>query len=91
MASQGSGDQKPDLRKLRSDNKGRNLNRKGRFKGKSNRYPTIRKFKGKTEGLDRHVYDVGNTTQAEQFTEITKKLASYAGAIVRNHRTFVAR
>ena len=79
MASQESGDQKPDPGNLRSDNSGRNLNRKGWFKGKSNQYPTIQKFKGETEDLEGHVYDVGNTTQAEQFTETTTKIASYAG------------
>ena len=36
-------------------------------------------FKGDTEGLEGHIYDVGVSNQAELFTNTTKKVLSYAG------------
>ena len=77
MSSQDTKDVKPDLSKSKNTNNERRSGKKGRFKGR--RFAEQQKFKGKTEGLKGHVYNVGTTTQAEQFTETTKKLASYAG------------
>ena len=77
MSSQGGSDTKPDMSKLRSSNSDRKGNKKGRFKNK--RCPTSQRFKGETDDLEGHIYDVGTRTQAEQFTKTTKKLASYAG------------
>ena len=78
MASQGPGESKPDVAKLKSENGNKNQRRKGRFQGQRNRYNTPVKFKGETDGLDSHAYDVDTTSQAELFTEMTKKLTSYA-------------
>ena len=87
MSSQGPTEAKPDL--SRSSNTDRKSSKKGKFKGR--RFIPTQRFKGETEGLDGHVYDVGTTTQAEQFTETTKKLASYAGRTCKEpqdiHRT----
>ena len=74
MLSQEQKDVKPDLTKLGNASNDKRSGRKGHFKGR--RFAGSQKFKGETEGLEGHVYNVGTTTQAEQFTETTKKLAS---------------
>ena len=79
MASKGPGEIKLDITKSKSENDSRKSRRKGRFQGQRNRYNTPNKFKGKTDGLDGHIYNVNTTSQVELFTETTKKLASYAG------------
>ena len=65
---------KPNL--SRSSNINKKSGKKRKFKGRC--FIPTQRFKGETEDFDGHVYNVGTTTQAEQFTETNKKLASYA-------------
>ena len=60
MSLQGEGEFKPDVGKTRSDggNKRNNNKKKGRFQGQRGRY-VAPKFKGETEALSGHIYDVG--------------------------------
>ena len=82
MSSQDLNKSKPNLTKTRS-NDGNNKNtgnrRKGRTRGQQNIFVQPAKFKGETEALHGHIYDVGTSNQADLFTETTKKIASYAG------------
>ena len=80
MSSQGEGESKPDVGKTKGDggNKRSYNKKKGRFRGQRGRYITP-KFKGETEALSGHIYDVGTNNQADLFTETSKRLANYAG------------
>ena len=60
-----------------------NRRNRGNFRRKGNQKPSSiisrSKFKGDTEDLDGHIFDVGAQNQAEMFGVTLKKLASYAG------------
>ena len=46
---------------------------------KNNRGNFQSKFKGKTEALEEHIYNVGVGNQADMFVRTTKEVAEYAG------------
>ena len=79
MSSQDDSESKPDITRSQSDAGDRNGRRKGKYRNNQRRFPNTTKFKGETEALSGHIYDVSNSGQGEQFSETTKKLASYSG------------
>ena len=78
MSSQGQVETKPDITKSKGG-EGNGNRKKGRFRGQQNTFVQPTKFKGETEALHGHIYDVGTSNQADLFTETTKKIAGYAG------------
>ena len=77
MASNALGEVKPDVGKS-TEGGDKSGKKKSHFRGQKNRYATP-KFKGETERVHGHIYDVRQNDQAGLFTETTKKLARYAG------------
>ena len=79
MALQGEVDTKPKAQEFEQQAEWKESSFQGQAIWDITKVWDITKFKGETNGLYGNVYNVGTTTQAEQFTETTKKLASYAG------------
>ena len=76
-SSKKSAEDKPDTQKDNNNTGGRRYNRSRSNKIQPFYYQA--KFKGETEDLHGHIYDVGVQNQAELFSNSTKKIASYAG------------
>ena len=69
-------EEKPDVQKKGGNSR---FKKKNRNRNQHNRHSNATKFKGETESLHGHIYDVGVYNQTELFTETTKKMASYTG------------
>ena len=82
MSSADKGESKPDVKSSQSSSGGRRFyGGRGRGRGyhRNNRGTFQSKFKGKTEAIEDHIYDVGVGNQADIFVRTTKELAEYAG------------
>ena len=73
-------EKKPDrVVAIKKENNGSSQRRR-RDDRRPRRYqPSVAKFKGETEGLEGHIYDIGVSNQSELFNSTTKKIAGYAG------------
>ena len=75
-------EKKPVIKQENASNKSRRRGGNRHFQN-ARRTVTTAKFKGKTNDLDGHIFDVGVANQSQLFSTTTKEVVEYAGRTLK--------